>query len=196
MLKEIEQQVLARIAKGLPDADVSVVLRRLRTEDVFQREQHTITKDRLVRWRRLPITFAIRIAVRTKPSGDSIKAVRDARELLLEQVARIAHLLGDPDVRSGQAFQSAFTDIPDDPLEDAAHGLAVESFVLARAAIADAPADGVIVAKLRYQGSGSIWPPGEVSKAEGRIQEVDPLGKLAEGNAALPSVPFPGRIPS
>jgi hypothetical protein len=186
MLKEIEQQVLARIAKGLADADVSVALRRLRTEDVFQREQHVLLDEALtLRRRLLPITFALRIEVRIKPSEETAKAIRDARALLLEQVARIAHILADPEVRSGKAFL----------LKDTDPGLAVETFMLAKATVADAPADGVIVAKLRYEGSGSIWPPGEVSKAEGRIKEVDPLGKLAEDDAALPSVPYPGRIP-
>ena len=174
MLKEIEQQVATIVGKALPDVavtvappqaladgaeSVTIALRQLGTSDAFQHEQQSISNAPPGLRRLFPVTFTLRIAVRVKPSANAAAA---ARERVLEYVARIAHTLGDPKVRTGRSFAPG----------DSVAGFAVESFVLVKATVADTATEDVLAAELRYHGSGSIWPlDGELEPVR-MIEEV------------------------
>jgi hypothetical protein len=153
MLKEIEQQIATLAGKAVPDANLAVSLRQFVAEDVFQREQQSVVDAILGRMRVLPVAFHVRIVVR-------VPASNGARATLLEHVARIAHVLGDPEVRNGRTFTGGSTS-----------GFVVDTFALAKAAINDVASDDVFAAELRYRGTGSIWPPDLTLEPLGRIQD-------------------------
>jgi hypothetical protein len=173
MLKEIEQQVVALVAGAVQGIDVSaaplqdlakggritVALRQLATSDVFQREQQSIGDPLLGLRRVLPVTFTLHITVRIRPSSDA--ASLDARERLLEHVARIAHRLSEPKVRAGDSFARADT-----------AGFAIESFLLTEATIDEAATEGILSGSLRYRGTGTIWPPDQEPEPTGRIEQI------------------------
>src|SRR4051812_18477182 len=94
MLKEIEERVRALAGKALDrTGGVSVALREIAAGEAFQREQQAIVASPLSRRRVLPVAFDLDVTFPATP-----------RESLLEDVARVAHSLADPDVRTGKSF--------------------------------------------------------------------------------------------
>jgi hypothetical protein len=149
MLKEIEERVRALAGTALgPTAvgmGVGVALRELAAGEAFQREQQAIVDSPLSRRRVLPIAFELDVTFPATP-----------RASLLEDVARVAHALADPDVRTGKSF------LHDDGVD---RGYEVVSFALAKATVGEPDDDGAAVGEMRYRGLASIWPP----ESKGRV---------------------------
>jgi hypothetical protein len=112
----------------------------------------------------LPLNFQTRLSFAGRPAADTAAARGDARALLLEDMAAVAHLLADVSVDSGGAFAIAAPD----------PGFSVQAFALESGSI---PGDldlGNYTGLLEYQGRAEIWPVG-VQADEGVIAAVDPL---------------------
>jgi hypothetical protein len=141
MLKEIEERVRALAKEALGrTGGISVALREITPGEAFQREQQAIVASSpLSRRRVLPVAFDLDVTFPAAP-----------RASLLEDVARLAHALADPDVRTGKSF------LHDDGVD---RGYEVVSFALAKATLGEPDGDGAAVGEMRYRGVASIWPP-------------------------------------
>ena len=164
MLKEIEESVRALAGTALNrTGGVSVVLREIAAGEAFQREQQAIVATPLSRRRILPVAFDLDVTFPATP-----------RASLLEDVARVAHALADPDVRTGKSFLHG---------DGVDHGYEVVSFALAKATVGEPDGNGAAAGEMRYRGVANIWPP----ESEGR-----PLHPIAVDITVVP-LPSPLR---
>jgi hypothetical protein len=157
--------VQATTAPGEPAAGKGVLrvgLAELEPEAGFGREDVVIERaDGAERARRvLLLGFRARIAFVQRPANGTPEVVREAHDLLLEDLARVAFALAEEPVRSGRAFATAGGD----------PGFQVLGFALHDGSVTDAPAHPS--GRLDYSGRAAVWPP-EVAAGGGAIAGVD-----------------------
>lgn len=112
----------------------------------------------------LPLAFKARLAFALRPAANTPAARGDARALMLEDIAVVAHLLADPPVIVGTAFGVAAPD----------PGFSVQAFALEAGSIDAELNQGLYAGFLDYRGRAEFWPAG-VASDEGVIAAVDPF---------------------
>ena len=112
----------------------------------------------------LPLGFKAALSFILRPAADTAAAHGDARALMLEDMAAVAHLLSDPGMNTGGGFAIAAPD----------PGFSVQEFALDSGAIQSGLQSGNYAGQLHYRGRAEVWPTGAQSP-EGVIQAVDPL---------------------
>jgi hypothetical protein len=112
----------------------------------------------------LPLAFKAGLSFILRPAADTGPARGDARALILEDMAAVAHLLADPVINIGTGFAIAAPD----------PGFSVQAFALDAGSIQPDLDEGHYAGRLDYFGRAEIWPVG-VLAGEGVILAVDPL---------------------
>lgn len=112
----------------------------------------------------LPLLFKAGLAFIQRPATDTPAGRGEARALLLEDMATVAHLLAAPALNTG----SGFTITAPDP------GFSVQAFGLATGTVQPAMEAGHYAGRLDYRGRAEVWPVG-VQSPEGVILAVDPV---------------------
>jgi hypothetical protein len=112
----------------------------------------------------LPLTFKAELSFSMQPSADTETARGDARALMLEDIAAVAHLLADTALGSGSGFAIASPD----------PGFSVQAFALDKGSVQQDLQAGHYTGRLDYLGRAEVWPVG-VQGDEGVIRAADPL---------------------
>jgi hypothetical protein len=186
MLGEIEQKLAAILGDGLvarthlkvvvgatalPDPgkeEIHVYVADFTPAGIFDRDQFSIAETAAaapVPVRRiLPVQLSARLTFTIRPVDATDASFTAARSLLLDDISLAAHLLADPSVRDGSAFQ---TNAPDP-------GFEMRSFGLDNGTAPPGGGMDVLTAELVYRAEAAIWPP-TAPGTQGKIIAVDPI---------------------
>ncbi len=116
-----------------------------------------------VRTRRVvQLGFLARVRAIACPQEQSAAEINHSRQLLLEDLSLVVHVLDAPTYRDGHDLAGSAPD----------PGYEVTEFHLSRGGIRPELVDNCLVGELEYEGKAHIWPPG-VSEEGGEIQLVD-----------------------
>ena len=110
----------------------------------------------------LPIAFEAIVDFRTRPAASGAATQDAAHAALLDAMAAVAFLFGDPEVQTGKRFAPAEED----------GGFRVLRFGLAAATAAPGMADDLFAGRIEARGQALVWPVG-VTREEGVIAAVD-----------------------